>query len=86
MLTGLKDKFSSLAERISLISNPTAVIGEIYIMATSKVLKRSISVSDTHRDTVFKFGEDVFPNETQFMSSTLHYEKEKILGSSNLSL
>ena len=40
-------QFSLLAERINLMSNPTHMIGEIEIMATSKVLKRSISVSNT---------------------------------------
>ena len=36
-------------------------------MATSKVLKRSISVSNTHRDTVFVYREDVFPNKTPIL-------------------
>ena len=56
--------FSSLAERINLMSNPTAMVGEVEIMAISQALKRSINVSNTHHDTVFRYGEDVFPNET----------------------
>ena len=49
-------KFSSLAERIYL-SN--AMAAEVEIMATRKVLKRSIKVSNTHHDTVFRYGEDI---------------------------
>ena len=41
--------------------------GEVEIMATSKVLKRSVNVSNTHHDTVFRHGEDVFPNETPIL-------------------
>ena len=74
-------KFSSLAERIKLMLNSTTVAGEVEIMATSKVLKRSVSVSNTHHDTVFRYGEDVFPNEfhilvqyTQMGEYAGHYE------------
>ena len=34
-----KFQFSSIAERINFISNPTAMVGEIKIMATSKFSK-----------------------------------------------
>ena len=50
-----------------LISHPIAMEGEVEITATSKVLKKSINVSNTHRDTVFVYREDVFPNETPIL-------------------
>ena len=49
------------------MSNPIALEGEVEITPTSKVLKRSISVSNTHHDTVFVYREDVFPNETPIL-------------------
>ena len=50
-----------------LISHPIAMEGEVEITATSKVLKRSINVSNTHHDTVFVYWEDVFPNKTPIL-------------------
>ena len=60
-------QFSSPAESINLISNPTAMVGEVEIMSTSKVLKGSIVVSTTHHDTRFRYGEDVFPDQTYIL-------------------
>ena len=48
------------------------MVGEVEIMATSKVFKKLIYVINTHHDIAFSFGEDVFPNETPI---TVQYTK-----------
>ena len=67
-------QFSSLAERINLMSSPTALVGEVEIMATNKVLKISINVSNTHYDTDFRNEPPICVQYTPIGEDTGHFE------------
>ena len=67
-------QFSTLAERINLMSSPTALVGEVEIMATNKVLKRSINVSNTHYDTDFRNEPLICVQYTPIGEDTGHFE------------
>ena len=55
-------KFNSLAGRINFMSDSTAMVGELEITATAKLLKRPIHVSNNHHGTVYRYGDEEFTN------------------------
>ena len=52
-------KFNSLAARIKFMSDSTAMVGEL---ATAKLLKRPVQVSNSHHGTVYQCGDEEFTN------------------------
>ena len=55
-------KFNSLAGRINFMSDSTAMVGELEITATAKLLKRPVHVSNNHHGTVYRYGDEAFTN------------------------
>ena len=71
-------KFNSLAARIKFMSDSTAMVGEL---ATAKLLKRPVHVSNSHHGTVYRYGDEAFTNVlpihvkfTPMGDSCNHYE------------
>ena len=44
------------------MSDSTAMVGELEITATAKLLKRPVHVSNSHHGTVYRYGDEEFTN------------------------